>query len=98
MAEHIYVGIWRDGQLSVVPVESVTDEILDGVDVLRSLRSVALPEPDLCAAARKVGSETCNLADPFTALWLDGHDCRGLELVRARVREALAAARAEPSR
>lgn len=86
--ETIYIGIWQAGRWCVYPVESVTDELLAGLNILRDVRATVIPRQDEALAARQLGSETARGVDPHYPLHLSGHDCRGLELLRENIRRA----------
>ena len=86
--ETIYVGFRRDGgPWQVKPVHQVTTVDLEEIDWLRDFRSTLLVSGDDDAAGVQIVLQAQSGEDPFAALWLDGHDCRGLELVREQVRK-----------
>jgi hypothetical protein len=87
--EHVFIGIRRDGVWHVYPAESVTEVALHGVDVLRDLRSTLVMGPAFLEALAELREQDALGQDPFYALDVPGHACRGLELVREHVRRAL---------
>ncbi|MDB4991747.1 MAG: hypothetical protein JWN04_6925, partial [Myxococcaceae bacterium] len=90
--EHVYIGIRRDGLWHVYPAEKVTDQELEGVDVMRDLQSTMVVDHLGSTAKTKILWQATFGADPFAALHTPGHTCRGLELVRAYVERAQHAA------
>ncbi|MDB4985224.1 MAG: hypothetical protein JWN04_402 [Myxococcaceae bacterium] len=86
--EQIYIGIRRDGLWHVYPAEKVTEAELAGVDVLRDLQSTMVVDHLASTAKTKILWQATFGSDPFAALHVPGHACKGLELVRERVRQA----------
>ncbi|MDB4985225.1 MAG: hypothetical protein JWN04_403 [Myxococcaceae bacterium] len=87
--EHIYIGILRGESWEVCSAEALTEEDLRDVNVMRELQSTLVFGGDAQAARAQIKRQVLLRKDPFMALSIEGHNSRGLALVRDRVQRAL---------
>lgn len=65
------------------PAQNITDVELQGVHLTRDLQSTLVTGDTASTAKTQIIWQASFDQDPFAALYVDGHTCRGLELVRA---------------